>query len=83
MISDRIVACVLGVALLLSADVADAARFSRKAVLPDAGDHPTRREHEAYCERAKATCLANHSRFSTRNHERVHCKIDFDQCMNR
>lgn len=84
MLSYRILACVFGTVLVLSADVASAAHLSRKVVLPDEGGHLTRREHEASCERRKTSCLANYNRFSARNsHERGHCMIAFNQCLRQ
>ena len=83
MLSYRIVACAFGAALMLSTHVASAAQLSRKAVVPDEGGHRTRREHVAYCERSKTTCQANYNPLSARSHERAHCEITFNQCMNR
>ena len=84
MLSSHVVGCVFIATLVLIVDVASAASLNRRGVLAEESGTRTRREHVARCEKAKVTCLANYNRFSARNrHERVHCRISFDHCLNR
>lgn len=84
MFDHRIALFAIGGVYLLFAQSAVGGQTIPKVKGPDSGGHWTRKEHVAYCELSKRTCLFNYSPLSPRNsHERLHCEITYDQCMNR